>query len=172
MVSTLIKVNNYMDFPELSKAFPSSKAKFLKTKTKIHEGNIFSKTGHLCSWFFRNILFFWRFSQIQTRPRNSFSESKIFPKEVQTPLKFIKTIKLIMLVQRAVRNLRNRTTYRRLKLCNKEFEILNDESYFRNQIKKHGLVIIRSKTFRIIKRKFKKFIRLYCANYFNSKKNL
>ena len=117
-----------MDFPEISKAFPTSKAKLLKPKTKIYKGNIFYRTRHLFSWFFRNILFFWRFSQIQTRPSKSFSESKIFPKEVQTPLKFIKTIKLIMLVQKAVRNLRNRTTYRKLKLCNKEFEILNDES--------------------------------------------
>ena len=160
-----------MDFPEFSKAFPSLKAKVLKTKTKFHEGNIFYKTGNLCSWFFRTILSFWRFSRFQTRPSNSFSESKIFPKEVQTPLKLIKTMKLIMLVQRAVRNLRNRTTYRKLKLCNKEFDILNDESYFRNQVKKHGFVIIQNKTFRIIKRKFKKFIRLYCANYLNSKKN-
>ena len=160
-----------MDFPDLSKSFPSSKVKSLKAKTKIHEGNIFYKTKQLFSWFFRKILFFWRFSQIRTRPRNSFSESKIFPKEVQTPLKFIKTIKLILLVQKAVRNLRNRTTYRNLKLCNTEFEILNDESYFRKQVKKHRLVIIRNKTFRIIKRKFKKIIRRYCVNYFNSKKN-
>ena len=161
-----------MDFPELSKSLPSSKVKSLKAKTKSHQGNIFYQIRHQFSWFFRNIIFFWRFSQIQTRPSNSFSESKIFPIEVQTPLKLIKTIKLIMLVQKAVRNLRNRTTYRNLKLCNTEFEILNDESYFRNQVKKHGLVIISSKTFRTIKRKFKQIIRryCYCANYLNRKK--
>ena len=159
-----------MDFPELSKSFPSSKVKSLKAKTKVHEGNIFYQIRHQFSWFFRKIIFFWRFSQFQTRPTNSLSESKIFPKEVQTPLTFIKTIKLIMLVQKAVRNLRNRTTYRKLKLCNKEFEILNDESYFRNQVKKHRLVIIRSKTFRKIKRKFKNFIRLYWPNHLNGKK--
>ena len=162
-------MNDSMNFARQSKEFPSLKAKIFKTKTKFHKGNIFYKTGHLCSWIFESS--FWRFSRFQIHPSNTFSESKIFPKEDQTPLKFIKTIKLIMLVQRAVKNLRNRTTYRQLKLCSKEFEILNDESYFRTQVKKHGLVIIQNKTFRIIKRKFKKFIRLYCANYLNSKKN-
>ena len=149
------------ELTEFAKAVPFPKAKFLKAKTCRNNENVFNRTAQFFSWFFRSFLLFLHSHRFNNS--NSIRESKIITVDTQNSIKFIKTIKLIMFAQKAIRILRNRTIYRPLKLCNKELQILNDYSYFITKTKQHGLIIINSKTFRLIKRNFKKIVR-FCSN--------
>ena len=83
--------------------------------------------------------------------------STFFMNEAKTN-SFIKFIKHLMLIQKAVKKLRNRTKYRSLiNVSEPVLEVLGDATYFTKNIPKNSFSFIKNKTFRFIVAKIKKY---------------
>lgn len=86
------------------------------------------------------------------------NNSIFFP--ISSP-KLVKFIRLLILIQRAIKNMRNRTKFRSLKDMNERYlEIIDDQSHFMRKTPKNSFsFFIRNKTLRIFFVKLRRFIR-------------
>ncbi len=95
--------------------------------------------------------------------------------EPYKPTKFVNFIKHLILVQRTIKQMRNRTKYRSLKnIRENALEVLDDKVYYRKNTQKFKFSFIRNKTFRYATTQFKKFYTRKCKflNDFLSRKNI
>ena len=106
-------------------------------------------------------------------PTKSVSSSSAFFGDTST--KFAKFIKLLILTQRAIKTMRNRTKFRPLKnVRERVLEVLDDQSYFRNKSQNRVFSFIKNKAFRKaiirIKRFFHRnfaFLETFSSYYLN-----
>lgn len=97
-------------------------------------------------------------------PKSKFLKQKTFSFFFSDSLnssKFVKFIKILILTQRAIKNMRNRTKFRILKNDVKEkfFEVIDDQSYFMIKTLKRSFTFIRNKKFRSFISKLRRFFR-------------
>lgn len=114
------------------------------------------KTSQNFGIFVRLIFFFcfqcqklFNFLWTSKSSTKSVSSSSAFFGETSTSTKFVKFIKLLILTQRAIKTMRNRTKFRTLKSVRERvLEVLDDQSYFRNKTQHHVFSFIKHKAFR------------------------
>ena len=87
--------------------------------------------------------------QSSKSPSKSVSSSSVFFGDTSPSTKFVKFIKLLILTQRAIKTMRNRTKFRTLKSVRERvLEVLDDQSYFRNKSQHRVFSFIKNKAFR------------------------
>ena len=115
-------------------------------------------------WLLQSLSFFFSKRKVDSEIEKSMRLSQAINWKARTKkiTKLEAYFRIVMIVRKAVKILKDRTKYRPLKsFYDKEKELLDDPSFFKSKSKRNEFFFIRNKVFRVFKKKMKGLYRRY-----------